>query len=74
MRFSISVSRVDIHRLPKAWRLPVLVGGRLTGQAELNVIVGGEPHVLTTGDGKGLLNGALPVHLRANASGFHFSL
>jgi hypothetical protein len=74
MTFSIGVNRVDIHRLPKAWRLPVLVGGRLTGEALLKVVIGGDPHVLTTGEGKGHLNGTLPVHMRANAAGFHFSL
>jgi hypothetical protein len=74
MSFTVGVSRVDIHQLPRAWRLPVLVGGRLTGDARLNVEVGGDPPVLTTGEGKGRVNGTVPVHMRANATGFHFSL
>jgi hypothetical protein len=74
MTFAISVYRVDTHRLPKEWRLPVLVGGRLTGNALLKVTVGGEPHVLTTGEGKGRLNDRLPVHMIADVTGFHFSL
>jgi hypothetical protein len=74
MTFSITVNRVDTRRLPKSWHLPVLFGGRLTGNALLQVTVGGEPHVLTTGEGKGRLNDTLPVRMFANATGFHFSL
>jgi hypothetical protein len=74
MNFHIKVNHVDIHRLPKSWHIPPLAVGRLNGKADLKVTVGGEPHVLTTGGGKGAINGTIPIALTADASGFHFSL
>jgi hypothetical protein len=75
MHFRVCVANVDIRRLPKSWRIPLLVVGRLKGEAVLKVLVGGEPRVLTAGGGDGLINNAVPVKLvyEGNHPRFTFS-
>lgn len=73
MDFRVGVSGVDIRRLPKSWHLSILAVGRLKGDAVLKVLVGGEPHVLTTGGGDGFINRALPVKLVYEGNRPHFT-
>jgi hypothetical protein len=73
MHFRVGVAGVDIRRLPKSWRISLLVVGRLKGEAVLKVLVGGEPRVLTTGGGDGLINNALPVKLVYDGNHPHFT-
>jgi hypothetical protein len=73
MNFRIGVAGVDIRRLPKTWHIPALPVYRLKGEANLKVMVGGEPKVLTTGGGTGFINNALPVKLVYEGNRPHFT-
>jgi hypothetical protein len=72
--FHVGVSGVDIRRLPRSWKIPIFVVGRLKGEAVLKVVVGGDPHVLTTGGGDGFINHALPVKLVYEGNRPHFTV
>jgi hypothetical protein len=74
MDFNVGVAGVDIRRLPRSWKIPIFVVGRLKGEAVLKVLVGGEPHVLTTGGGDGFINHALPVKLVYDGNRPHFTV
>jgi hypothetical protein len=81
MRFDLRASRLDLHALPKSWRLPPRLGGRLSGDADLTVrVVGGRP--IPSGAGEGRVDGASigPVpfpsyglRIQADRSGFVFA-
>jgi hypothetical protein len=80
MDFQIGVSRLDLRKLPSTWRLPRQAVGRLTGKADLQVIVKNH-HARTFGHGDGIVQEAhfagLPVKdmrilLSADGNGFHF--
>jgi hypothetical protein len=81
MGFQIDLQQVQLQQLPRSWKLPEQVAGRLTGQAQLQVTV--QAQVRTTGDGKGVVGqplilglpfpGSIPVRLHADGQRFHFS-
>jgi translocation and assembly module TamB len=80
--FKIDVQDVILRALPKGWKVPPTVDGKLTGHADLRVtIVKG--HAVTRGKGQGRiadvrLLGLFPrkkpilLEFRADESGFHF--
>jgi hypothetical protein len=82
LNFDIRVQRLLLSKLPKSWKLPSQVDGRLSGTAKLVVaVVDGKSQ--PNGDGQGVVSegrlGGLPVvrpiHIRMYADGkkFHFS-
>jgi hypothetical protein len=80
MDFHIGVSRLDLRKLPSTWRLPRQAVGRLSGTAELQVIVKNH-RSRTFGHGEGLVQeghfAGLPVKdlkilLSADGDGLHF--
>ncbi len=79
LNFQIDMQQVQLQQLPRTWKLPEQVAGRLTGKAELEVLIPRDG-ARTTGTGQGtvdqpLLPGLpLPIRLLADARGFHFSL
>lgn len=83
LRFDLAARKLDLQQLPKAWKLPPLVGGNLSGTAELRVTVEGE-RPRTAGRGEGEVAGVSvlgfearePIRLRivADGEGFHFDL
>jgi hypothetical protein len=83
LKFDIGARKLELQRLPEAWKLPRLVDGRLNGKAELRVTVeGGRPR--TSGRGEGEITGVSvlgfearePLRLRivADGDGFHFDV
>jgi hypothetical protein len=83
LAFSLGARNLDLQLLPKTWKLPPLVGGSLSGTAELRVTVeGGRPR--TAGRGEGEVTGISvlgfearePIRLRivADGDGFHFDM
>ncbi len=82
LQFTIDAHRLELAQLPKSWRLPSQINGRLTGQAKLQVtLVDGKAR--TQGEGQGVIHDAriagLPansIHLALHAagSGFRFLL
>ncbi len=86
MDFKIDVENVVLHALPRGWKVPPKVDGKLTGHADLHVtVVNGR--AVTRGKGNGVVADARvevpflgvirpprPIHLtmRADDTGFHF--
>jgi hypothetical protein len=82
MNFTIGVSDVVLHDLPRAWKVPPKIDGRLTGQAQLIVTIqGGKPKIDGLGHGnisQATLAGfrlSQPIHLAlGSANGrLHFT-
>lgn len=81
MRFDLRANRLDLHKLPKSWRLPPRLGGRLSGDADLTVrVING--HAIPSGAGEGRVDGASigPVpfpsyglRIQADRNGFLFA-
>jgi len=81
MRYDLRANRLDLHALPKSWRLPPRLGGRLSGDADLTVrVVNG--HAIPSGAGEGRVDGASigPVpfpsyglRIQADRNGFLFA-
>jgi hypothetical protein len=80
MDFYIGVSHLDLRKLPNTWRLPRQAVGRLSGTAELQVVVKNH-RARTFGHGEGLVQegyfAGLPVKdlkilLSADGNGLHF--
>lgn len=78
----VRVKQVILKQLPKSWKIPEQIDGRLTGEAKLAVMIG-KDKVHTDGTGEGVVTEARfigfpadPMHLRlhADADGFHFKL
>lgn len=75
MHFEIDARGLELHKLPPKWKLPPLVGGRLTGKADLTVTVtDGRAH--TEGQGDGTINPATfggfsvqPILLKMHSAG-----
>ncbi len=80
MHFKAHVDRLDISQLPKRWKVPTQIGGRLSGQADLQVeIIDGKAR--PTGDGQGVITEARvlggvpvikPIRLKLHADGTRF--
>ncbi len=80
--FNIDVQNVILHALPRTWRIPAAVDGKLTGHADLHVTVV-KGHAVTRGQGAGQIadprigflrpKKPLRLVLRADEKGFHFS-
>jgi hypothetical protein len=82
LKFSpVGVSDVALHGLPKSWKVPRGIDGRLTGQAELEVTVA-RGRAIPRGKGAGRIDHPrlglfrmkrpIPITLVADDRGFHF--
>jgi translocation and assembly module TamB len=81
MTFKLGVRDAVLHDLPKTWRVPEGIDGRLTGSADVVVTVN-HGKVQTTGTGEGVINQpkigfirpTRPIHLYLHADGqrLHF--
>jgi hypothetical protein len=74
--FKLAARRLDVQRLPKSWKFPPNITGRLSGDAKLHVAVT-ETEVRTSGTGEGVIADARvagmptkePIRLRLHAEG-----
>jgi translocation and assembly module TamB len=80
LTFTVSADGLELAKLPKRWRVPSQLAGRLTGHAELVVLIR-DGHVRTNGEGEGEITHARvmglpsrPIRLRlySEGEGFHF--
>lgn len=79
MKFDVAMEQVALEELPPSWGLPSDLAGRISGRAEMQVVVDGKV-VKTTGQGSGVINqaqlGALlfpaPIPLKLHADGARF--
>lgn len=80
--FDVKVKDVDVAKLPRSWDLPADVGGKLTGQATLTMLLrDGKPQLAGTGTGTisdatvaDLPTDALPLWLTAAEQRYQFTL
>jgi hypothetical protein len=79
LTFAIDAEGLDLVRLPKKWRIPSQLEGRLTGHAELLVLIR-DGRVRTSGEGQGEITEARvmgfksrkPIRLRLYSAGNGF--
>jgi uncharacterized protein involved in outer membrane biogenesis len=79
--FSVTAQNLDLHLLPKRWKILPTLRGRLTGTANLAVKISDGKHQ-TSGEGIGEIDqgrlalvpfkNPIRIHLLANGEGFHF--
>jgi hypothetical protein len=77
--FAVTARGLDVQRLPKSWKFPPNITGRLNGEAKLHVSVS-DSDVLTNGVGEGQIGDARigglptkgPIRLRLHAEGSGF--
>jgi hypothetical protein len=81
LSFTIDADGLDLTQLPRKWKLPSQLEGRLAGHAELVVTIR-NGQVQTSGEGQGTINDARvmgfksrPIRLRlySDGDGIHFS-
>lgn len=80
--FDVKVKDVDVTKLPRSWELPADVGGKLTGQANLTLLLhDGKPQLAGTGSGvisdatiADLPTDAIPLWLSAGKQRYQFTL
>lgn len=81
LNFAVQVGRLDVSQLPKSWSLPSQVSGRLTGQANLQVLLV-DSHAQTSGTGQGVIQDAriagqpaepIRLDLHAVGNGYRFA-
>lgn len=78
---AVAVERVRLHALPRAWKLPDALDGRLTGSAKLKLTLT-KPSLHTEGEGSGVVDqltvlgfpapGKAKLSLHAAPGGFRF--
>jgi hypothetical protein len=82
MEFKVNVAGLALHALPPRWRVPRKFDGKLTGRADLRVIVvdgkartsgGGEGQIDRLRLGPTPLPGKIKLLLHADENGFRFS-
>ncbi|HJT76080.1 MAG TPA: hypothetical protein VJ739_02670, partial [Gemmataceae bacterium] len=81
LTFHLAAEGLELKKLPKKWKLPSQLAGRLGGHADLVVtIVDGKAH--TTGEGAGVITDArvagfradpIKIRLHSDEKGFHYS-
>lgn len=80
--FAVTAKRMNLSKLPAQWRIPNELGGRLSGHADLKVmLVKGKPQ--TSGEGEGTIEYAtfagvpmlrpIRIRLHADDGGFRFN-
>ncbi|MFL5240549.1 MAG: hypothetical protein ACJ8FY_00425 [Gemmataceae bacterium] len=78
LQFKVGAEGMDIQRLPKSWSLPKEITGRLTGTADIKVVLEKTGPVVS-GSGKGVVKEAMlaglpaePIELRLDSDGKRF--
>lgn len=80
--FAVNAKRMSLHKLPARWMIPNELGGRLSGHADLKVMLAkGKPQ--TSGEGEGVIEFAtfagvpmprpIRIRLHADDGGFRFN-